>query len=63
MWSSSHCHENVSPTADEAFLTSSLRGMLPIARLLDRELPAPGPMTRRLWAEILPWLESGGTIP
>jgi branched-chain amino acid aminotransferase len=48
-------------TADEAFLTSSLRGMLPVARLLDRELPAPGHVTRQLWDEILPWLESGGT--
>jgi branched-chain amino acid aminotransferase len=50
-------------TADEAFLTSSLRGMLPVARLLDRELPAPGHVTRQLWDEILPWLESGGTTP
>jgi branched-chain amino acid aminotransferase len=50
-------------TADEAFLTSSLRGMLPIARMLDRVLPAPGPATRQLWGEILPWLESGGTAP
>ena len=46
--------------ADEAFLTSSLRGMLPIARLLDRELPAPGTMTRRLWSDILPRLRTGG---
>jgi branched-subunit amino acid aminotransferase/4-amino-4-deoxychorismate lyase len=50
-------------TADEAFLTSSLRGMLPIARLLDRELPSPGPITRQLWDEVLPWLESAGTPP
>jgi branched-chain amino acid aminotransferase len=51
-------------TADEAFLTSSLRGMLPIARLLRRELPAPGPVTRRLWDETLTWLlNSGGTAP
>jgi branched-chain amino acid aminotransferase len=48
-------------TADEAFLTSTLRGILPIARLLDRELPAPGTVTRQLWCELLPWLESGGT--
>jgi branched-chain amino acid aminotransferase len=50
-------------TADEAFLTSSLRGMLPLARLLGRDLPAPGPMTRQLWNETLAWLESGGTAP
>jgi branched-subunit amino acid aminotransferase/4-amino-4-deoxychorismate lyase len=48
--------------ADEAFLTSSGRGMLPIAGLMGRELPAPGPVTRQLWNEILPWLESGGTL-
>jgi branched-subunit amino acid aminotransferase/4-amino-4-deoxychorismate lyase len=46
---------------DEAFLTNSVQGMLPISRLFDRDLPAPGPLTARLWSEILPWLESGGT--
>jgi branched-subunit amino acid aminotransferase/4-amino-4-deoxychorismate lyase len=49
--------------ADEAFLTNSVRGILPIARLLGAELPAPGPVTRQLWCEILPWLENGGTTP
>lgn len=47
-------------TADESFLTSSLRGMLPIARLLDRELPSPGPVTRQLWSDVSCWLEAGG---
>ncbi len=47
-------------TADEAFLTSSLRGMLPLARLLDRSLPAPGPVTCQLWADTLSWLETRG---
>jgi branched-chain amino acid aminotransferase len=46
-------------TADEAFLTNSLRGILPVARLLDRDLPAPGPITLQLWRDLLPWLESG----
>ena len=50
-------------TADEAFLTNSVRGMLPTARLMDRELPVLGPMTKQLWDEILPWLQSGGTTP
>jgi branched-subunit amino acid aminotransferase/4-amino-4-deoxychorismate lyase len=50
-------------TAGEAFLTSSVRGMLPIGRLMSAELPAPGPVTRQLWNDILPWLESGGTTP
>jgi branched-chain amino acid aminotransferase/4-amino-4-deoxychorismate lyase len=49
--------------ASEAFLTSSVRGMLPIAQLMSAELPAPGPVTRQLWSKILPWLESGGTMP
>jgi branched-chain amino acid aminotransferase len=48
------------PSLTEAFLTNSLRGIVPIARLLGKELPCPGPWTRRLWNEILPWLESGG---
>jgi branched-chain amino acid aminotransferase len=47
-------------SADEAFLTSSLRGILPIARLLDHELSAAGPLTRQLRDEVLLWLESGG---
>ena len=48
-------------TADEAFLTNSVRGMLPVSRLFDLVLPAPGPVTQRLWGAILPSLESGGT--
>jgi branched-subunit amino acid aminotransferase/4-amino-4-deoxychorismate lyase len=46
--------------ADEAFLTNSVRGLSPVARLIDRELPVPGPVTSQLWRSILPWLESGG---
>jgi branched-chain amino acid aminotransferase len=50
-------------TADEAFLTSSVRGVVPISLLLNHRLAAPGPVTSRLWGAILPWLESGGTTP
>ena len=50
-------------TADEAFLTNSVAGMLPVCWLFSRELPAPGPVTQRLWSSILPWLEAGGTSP
>jgi branched-subunit amino acid aminotransferase/4-amino-4-deoxychorismate lyase len=50
-------------TAGEAFLTSSVRGILPIARILDAVFPAPGPIARQLWNDILPRLESGGTTP
>jgi branched-subunit amino acid aminotransferase/4-amino-4-deoxychorismate lyase len=45
--------------AEEAFLTSSGQGILPIRRLLDRDLPAPGPVTQRLWSNVRRWLESG----
>lgn len=48
--------------ADEAFLTNSVRGMLPVARLLSAEFPAPGPATRRLWEKILARLNSGDSI-
>jgi branched-subunit amino acid aminotransferase/4-amino-4-deoxychorismate lyase len=48
-------------SCDEAFLTNSVRGMLPVARLLSADLPAPGPVSQRLWDHILPWLNSGGT--
>lgn len=40
-------------SADELFLTSSLRGILPVARLGSREWTL-GPMTRRLQG-LLPW--------
>jgi branched-chain amino acid aminotransferase len=50
-------------TADEAFLTSSVRGMAPIAVLMNHRLAAPGPVTSRLWGVILAWLESGETTP
>jgi len=50
-------------SASEAFLTSSVRGVLPIARLLHTDLPAPGPVTQRLWDDILPWLKRGGDNP
>ncbi len=49
--------------ATEAFLTNSVRGILPVARLLHAGWSAPGLLTRRLWETILPWLRSGGTTP
>ena len=45
-------------TADEAFLTNSVRGILPVGRLMDVEFAAPGPVTDRLWNVIVRWLES-----
>ena len=50
-------------TASEAFLTNSVRGIVPVARLLEAVLPADRPATRQLWGDILPWLESGGLVP
>lgn len=49
--------------ADEAFLTSSLRGMRPIARLFDRELPSPGCVTRQLWSDISRRLKAEDKTP
>jgi branched-chain amino acid aminotransferase len=46
--------------ADEAFLTNSVRGIVPVAQLMGVELEAPGRITQRLWKHVLPWLESGG---
>ena len=48
--------------ADEAFLTNSLRGIVPVARLFSRDVPAPGALTRRLRADLLGHLanESSG---
>lgn len=49
--------------ADEAFMTNAVRGLIPIVRFGDKDLPAPGPWTHRLWDNIRPWLESGGLSP
>lgn len=46
--------------AIELFLTNSVRGVVPVRRFLGVDLPAPGPLTARLWDDILPWLEAGG---
>jgi branched-subunit amino acid aminotransferase/4-amino-4-deoxychorismate lyase len=46
--------------ADEAFLTNSVRGIVPIAELTGAKLEAPGRMTRQLWNHVLRWLEMGG---
>jgi branched-subunit amino acid aminotransferase/4-amino-4-deoxychorismate lyase len=49
--------------ADESFLTNSVRGIVPVSRLLHVDLAAPGPVTRRVWDEVFPWLVSGGSTP
>ena len=42
--------------ADEAFLTNSVRGIVPVGRLFGRSLPAPGPWTLRVSGAITAWL-------
>jgi branched-subunit amino acid aminotransferase/4-amino-4-deoxychorismate lyase len=42
--------------ADEVFLTSGVRGIIPVERLEDRVYEAPGPITRRLADETTRWL-------
>jgi branched-subunit amino acid aminotransferase/4-amino-4-deoxychorismate lyase len=46
---------------DEVFLSNSVRGIMPVGRWGEARFSAPGPVTRRLWNDLLPWLESGGT--
>lgn len=58
----SHTHEMNLATlehAEEIFLTSSVRGIVPVGRLYEQNLDAPGPVTRRLQAELQSWLEAG----
>jgi branched-chain amino acid aminotransferase len=45
-------------SAHEAFLTNSVRGIVPVGRLMDVEFAVPGPVTDRLWNDIVRWLES-----
>ncbi len=47
---------------EEVFLSNSVRGILPVRQWGEARYPAPGPVSRRLWDDILAWLESGGTI-
>ena len=50
--------------ADEVFLTNSVRGIVPVAGLVGGARRwADQPLTRRLWAELLPWLNRGGGTP
>jgi branched-subunit amino acid aminotransferase/4-amino-4-deoxychorismate lyase len=55
--------------AQEVFLTNSVRGIIPVQAFDTSTMPGrsgithyecPGPLTRRLWDEILPWLEARG---
>jgi branched-subunit amino acid aminotransferase/4-amino-4-deoxychorismate lyase len=47
-------------SSDEAFLTNSVRGIVPIAQLMGVEMRAPGRITRKLWEHVLSRLEAGG---
>lgn len=46
---------------EEVFLTNSVRGIMSVGRWGEARFPVPGPVARRLWDDIRPWLESGGT--
>ena len=46
--------------ADEAFLTNSVRGIVPVAQLVGAKLEAPGRMTRQLWNHVLRLAGDGG---
>jgi branched-subunit amino acid aminotransferase/4-amino-4-deoxychorismate lyase len=50
-------------SADEVFLTNSVRGIIPVARAGRWTWQAPGPRTQRLWASVSAWLERGGISP
>jgi branched-subunit amino acid aminotransferase/4-amino-4-deoxychorismate lyase len=43
-------------TADEVFLTNSVRGIIPVARIGESSWPAPGPWTQRLSISVNDWL-------
>ena len=43
--------------ADEAFLTNSVRGIVPIERLMDFGFAPPGRVTQLIWKDIREWLE------
>ena len=49
-------------TADEVFLTNSVRGIVPVERLMEFGFPAPGRVTQELWKGIREWLETGGAV-
>jgi len=51
------CGRDVLP-AEEMFTTSSIRGVQPVHRLDDHCFPSPGPVTKRLAALYLAWLEN-----
>lgn len=59
-----HCETSLRPgelqTAEEAFLSSSVRLLMPVARIDDHVLPCcPGPLTRLLWEGLLEGMEAG----
>lgn len=45
-------------SADELFLTNSVRGIIPVAELGSRRYDGPGPVTRRLTIDLEAWLRS-----
>ncbi|SIO06351.1 branched-chain amino acid aminotransferase/4-amino-4-deoxychorismate lyase [Singulisphaera sp. GP187] len=54
---------NELPEAREVFLTNSVRGLIPVARIGDLAWDVPGPRTVRLKNLLSEWLTEGGTRP
>jgi branched-subunit amino acid aminotransferase/4-amino-4-deoxychorismate lyase len=48
---------------EEVFLTNAVRGIMPVQQWGEARYPVPGPVAKRLWDDVLPWLESGGMTP
>jgi branched-chain amino acid aminotransferase len=49
-------------SVSEAFLTNSVRGIMPVSRLFGKELPVCGPVTAQLALATLTWLRTGGSF-
>lgn len=47
--------------ADELFLTNSVRGIMPVMRILDRSLEAPGELTRECSSQMAAFWREGDT--
>jgi branched-subunit amino acid aminotransferase/4-amino-4-deoxychorismate lyase len=60
VWEEKEMTETWLETASEVFLTNSVRGIIPVARVEDHAWPAPGPWTQKLSILVNDWLRSGG---
>ncbi|WP_406700960.1 aminotransferase class IV [Singulisphaera sp. Ch08] len=61
VWERADLRSNELQNARELFLTNSVRGIIPVARLGDLAWDAPGPLTVCLKTLLFEWLNEGGT--